>query len=236
MSALHDRLTSLLSARADRQTLRSLSPSKIISTTSLPLVDFSSNDYLSFAKSSLLRNKLLTSLNEEGGAGLYGPPSSRLLDGNTTSHLQVEERLARFFGGKSTAVGLLFNSGFDANVSLWTTLPAPNDYILYDELIHASTHDGMRASRTRVENRRSFKHNSVDDLERVLRQVKEEEGVKEGIKSVWITTETLFSMDGDLAPVKEMVERAEQILERGNGHWVIDEVGETRKSVIRRSF
>lgn len=214
MSNLSDRLTTSLTSRADRQILRSLTPIPISS----PLVDFSSNDYLSLSRSPLLRQKVLTTLNESTSK-IYGPPSSRLLDGNTTDHLQLEDELASFFRGEQ---GLLFNSGFDANVSVWTTLPAADDYIIYDELIHASTHDGMRASRVEKRNRRSFRHNDLHDLKRVIERVKREVG--ESKRSIWVTTESLFSMDGDLAPIKGMVDLVAQLLPNGNGHWIIDEV------------
>lgn len=220
MSALHKRLEASLKSRADRQILRSLVPSLSIAASPQPLIDFSSNDYLSFGSSDELRRKLLEELVHS--PHLYGPPSSRLLDGNTRLHLAVEADLARFFEGPS---GLLFNSGFDANVSLWTTLPAPDDYILYDELIHASTHDGMRSSRTRGTQRRPFSHNCLIDLKRAILGTLEDTEVTAGRRSVWITTETLFSMDGDLAPVKEMIDLVETLLPLGNGHWVIDEVG-----------
>ena len=217
MNALNGRLKEQLDSRAERQILRTLSP-----TNSIPLVDFSSNDYLSFSHSPLLKQKLLRSLlSAPAEDSPYGPPSSRLLDGNTFQHLQLETRLARFFCGET---GLLFNSGFDANVGIWSCLPDFNDIVLYDELIHASTHDGMRASRVPLSNRRSFQHNSVVDLERELRECSKEVGVKEGLRSVWVTTETLFSMDGDLAPLEEIVECVERCLPLGNGHLVVDEV------------
>lgn len=226
-------MTKSLSSRAERQILRSLStdlPTTSSSSTS-DLIDFSSNDYLSLSKSPLLRSKFLNSLKSlspttstkgtAAGIGPYGPPSSRLLDGNSSLHISLENQLINFFCSESA---LLFNSGFDANVSLFSSLPAPEDYIIFDELIHASTHDGMRASRVPKVNRRSFKHNDLKDMERLLKEVKKEEGVEEGKKDVWIAVETLYSMDGDLAPIAEMVKLVERILEKGNGHFVVDEV------------
>lgn len=222
MTALQSRLQESLRSRAERQILRSLDPATLVSASSSthPLVDFSSNDYLSLARSNVLRSRLLDALSSLPSP--YGPPSSRLLDGNSSIHLDLERQLQVFF--KSEAA-LLFNSGFDANVGLWTCLPSPNDYILYDALIHASTHDGMRSSRIPVWNRRSFKHNDVEDLRGTLHQLlAEDEGVRAGNKSVWIAVETLYSMDGDLSPLASIVEAVEQILHRGNGHFVVDEV------------
>lgn len=235
MSNLKERMTKSLSSRAERQILRSLSsdlPTSSTSTSSTEsasdLIDFSSNDYLSLSKSSLLRSKFISALQQLPTAstkaseiGPYGPPSSRLLDGNSPLHISLEHQLTSFFNASSS---LLFNSGFDANVSLFSTLPAPDDFIIYDELIHASTHDGMRASRVPSCNRRSFRHNDLVDLERVLRGVKAEKGVEEGKKDVWIAVESLYSMDGDLAPISEMVVLVERLLEKGNGHFVVDEV------------
>lgn len=201
MSALHTRLANSLESRKKRAILRTLTPS----LPAGPLVDFSSNDYLSLGTSPLLRKKLLASL-----ALLlspYGPPSSRLLDGNSPHHLALESQLATFFRADAA---LLFNSGFDANVGLWTCLPAPRDFVVYDALIHASTHDGMRASRVPATNRRSFKHNDVADLARVLAGIKREEGVATGVRSVWVAVETLYSMDGDLSPLKEIVQTVER--------------------------
>lgn len=198
--------------------LRALDPNPPPSST---LVDFSSNDYLSLSRSPILRKKLLDELNKPS-APLFGPPSSRLLDGNSTLHASLEHRLASFFCAPSA---LLFNSGFDANSGLWSCLPAPDDWIVFDELVHASIHDGMRASRVPKERRRAFKHNDVKALERLLRQiVEQDEGVRSGAKSVWVGVETLYSMDGDLVPLKEVAEVVERVLVAGNGHLVVDEV------------
>ncbi|GAA5948681.1 hypothetical protein JCM3775_000928, partial [Rhodotorula graminis] len=164
-SALDDRLKATLDSRKSRQMLRQLDPAPPASSN---LVDFSSNDYLSFARSPVLRRKLvdaLATVDDGTATPLYGPPSSRLLDGNTPLHASLERRLAAFFDAPAA---LVFNSGFDANVGLWTCLPAPDDWIVYDELVHASMHDGMRASRVPSERRRAFRHNRVESLERVL--------------------------------------------------------------------
>ncbi|GJN93692.1 hypothetical protein Rhopal_006749-T1 [Rhodotorula paludigena] len=201
--------------------LRALDPAPPASTA---LVDFSSNDYISFGQSPKLRRKLA----DEIGAPttpLYGPPSSRLLDGNSPLHASLEHRLAAFFHGPSA---LLFNSGFDANAGLWACLPGPDDWIVYDELVHASIHDGMRASRVPKERRRAFKHNSLDALESALQSIiEQDEGVRVGEKSVWIGVETLYSMDGDLAPLREMVELVERVLPAGTGHLIVDEAHST---------
>lgn len=219
MSALHARLSSSLQARETKRIKRTLSPSRHPQLVDPSLTDFSSNDYLSLATSPVLKQKLLTAL-----AALpspLGPSSSRLLDGNTPAHLALETHLAAFLAADA---GLLFNSGFDANSGLWACLPDRDDYIIYDALIHASTHDGMRASRVSPANRRPFAHNDVQDLERVLRECSEDAEVRSGNRSVWVAVETLYSMDGDLSPLTEMVTVVERVLERGNGHMVVDEV------------
>ncbi|KAL8277111.1 hypothetical protein RQP46_010439 [Phenoliferia psychrophenolica] len=223
MSSLNARLQASLSSRERKGIKRTLSPSRHPQLVSPTLIDFSSNDYLSLARSPLLRTKLLEKL-RTSSSSILGPSSSRLLDGNTPQHLALESDLALFL---SADAGLLFNSGFDANCGLWACLPAPEDFVVYDELIHASTHDGMRASRVPPGNRRSFRHNDVVDLERVLRECKTEQGVASGSRSVWIAVETLYSMDGDLSPLTEMVDVVEGVLDRGNGHMVVDEAHST---------
>ena len=225
-TALDQRITALLESRKSRQMLRSLEPAP---PRDVPLVDFSSNDYLSFGRSKRLKESYLKAL-----AALpspYGPPSSRLLDGNSSYHLALEAQLATFFRADA---GLLFNSGFDANVGLWSSLPDRNDWIVYDELIHASVHDGMRASRVDKARRRPFKHNDCTSLEHVLKEiVGQDADVADGKRSVWIGVETLYSMDGDLAPIEDFVRTAERLLPKGNGHMVVDEVSLARRCYIR---
>ena len=223
MAALRSRLSDALEAREKRQMLRSLDPPAGGSREE-DLVDFSSNDYLSLSRSKQLRTELLQAL-EDGSSSPYGPASSRLLDGNSASHRQLEARLSSFFRAES---GLLFNSGFDANVGLWSCLPAADDYILYDELVHASTHDGMRASRVPQPRRRPFKHSDIDSLRSILLNwVDTDKAIADGTRSVWIGVEALYSMDGDIAPLREIVLCVEHCLPKGNGHIVVDEAHST---------
>ncbi|KAK4049251.1 hypothetical protein OIO90_005540 [Microbotryomycetes sp. JL221] len=196
------------------------------------LVDFSSNDYLSFSQSNILKQNLLNDLEQlsfgskqDCDESPFGPPSSRLLDGNSKHHLNLEQQLTQFFRSES---GLLFNSGFDANVGVWSCLPSKQDWIVFDSLIHASVHDGMRASRVPKHQRISFQHNNVQDLERKLCEIKQaDQQVRQGKSAVWIGIETLYSMDGDLAPVKEMLQVVERSLPLGNGHMIVDEAHST---------
>ena len=120
------------------------------------------------------------------------------LDGDSPTHARTEARLAHHFGAPCA---LLFNSGFDANVSLFTTLPQPGDLVVYDALIHASVHDGMRASRATCV---PFAHNSTADLDHVLaRELAGARGAatRSGRLNVFLAIEGVYSMDGDHAPI-----------------------------------
>lgn len=153
--------------------------------------DFSSNDYLSIAQSSEGRAGLVERITAQRLA--LGSTGSRLLDGDSAQYTQLEARLARHFSGESA---LLFNSGYDANVSLLTTLPQPGDVVVYDALVHASMHDGMRASRASV--CRSFGHNDPRDLDRVL-------GSTALNGNVFLALESVYSMDGTVCCLEELV-------------------------------
>ncbi|KAK1717668.1 aminotransferase class I and II [Colletotrichum lupini] len=169
------------------------------------------------------------------GASLLGSGGSRLLDGNVSLAESLERDIAAFHRGPA---GLLFNSGFDANVGLFSCAPQPGDIIVYDELIHASVHDGMKLSR--AEKKIAFAHNTVDpaeaqqqwpqSLSEVLSRLTDgEEGrlVREGRKRIFIAVEGIYSMDGDVAPLKKVVECVERLLPRGNGLIIVDEAHST---------
>ena len=216
--ALHARIRALLDRRRVNGNLRTLDPPGYDPSG---LVDFSSNDYLSLSKSSQLHDSLISTLSTTTSSA-YGPASSRLLDGNSSEHLELEAQLADFFHGEA---GLLFNSGFDANAGLFACLPTAEDVVLCDSLIHASVHDGMRHSRCK--NRQAFRHNDVDDLKRLLRSTSQEESFHRGSRQVFVAVEALYSMDGDLAPLKEMLDAIDEVLPNGNGHLIVDEAHST---------
>ena len=150
------------------------------------LADFASNDYLSLARSPALRARFLHRLAAAPHA--LGSGGSRLLV-NGPAHAALEARLAAFFRAPAA---LLFNSGFDANVGFFAAVPQPADAVLFDEHIHASVHDGMRASRVLPPMRRPFAHNSVpalrDALERLLAECPD---LHTGARSVFLAVETL---------------------------------------------
>jgi 8-amino-7-oxononanoate synthase len=170
-----------LKQRSDNASLR-----KLISS-SLP-VDFCSNDYLGFARSAELRNAInveveaLQPINNGSGG-------SRLLSGNTAYTEETERYIANFHNAEA---GLIFNSGYDANVGLLSSLGQKGDTFICDELIHASLIDGARLTHA---NRYTFKHNDLTDLEAKLK-------VAKGI--IYVIVESVYSMDGDIAPLQHV--------------------------------
>ncbi|RDX46269.1 PLP-dependent transferase [Lentinus brumalis] len=214
--SLKDKLNAALASREQRLIRRRLPDP----TADDHLVDFSSNDYLSLSQSSDLRKRFLRKLNDS--PYVLGSGGSRLLV-NGHAHAALEARLAAFFRAPAA---LLFNSGFDANVGFFSSVPQPGDVLVYDEHIHASVHDGMRASR--VDARVSFRHNSVDSLRSTLDQlIATRPGLQTGECSAFVAVETLYSMDGTLAPLLQMVEMVESLLPLGNGYVVVDEAHST---------
>jgi 8-amino-7-oxononanoate synthase len=157
--------------------------------------DFSSNDYLGLAGSEELRQAAAAALARGVPVGAGG---SRLLRGNDAEHERLEAEAAQFFG---TEAALFMGGGFNANLAIFSTLPQHGDLVLYDALIHASTHDGMRQGRAET---RSFAHNDVEDCTRAIAEWK----AAGGQGQVWIAVEALYSMDGDIAPLSELSDLA----------------------------
>ncbi|APG46309.1 8-amino-7-oxononanoate synthase [Phaeobacter porticola] len=158
--------------------------------------DFASNDYLGLAGSDVLRAAAADALSRGVPVGAGG---SRLLRGNDAEHQLLEAEAAAFFG---TEAALFMGGGFNANQAIFSTLPQQGDLVLYDVLIHASTHDGMRLGRAET---RSFAHGDVEDASRVLKAWRAEGGTGQ----VWIAVEAVYSMDGDLAPLDALIALAD---------------------------
>ena len=188
--------------------------------------DFSSNDYLSLSSSPLLRARLLSALN--AAPSILGSGGSRLLVYNY-AHAALEARLARSFRAPAA---LLFNSGFDANAGFFACIPQPGDALLYDADIHASVHDGARASRVAPHLRRPFAHNDVRALRAALWELRAEcpaLGGSEGGEgsSVFVAVESVYSMDGTVAPLREMLGVMDEVFPARNAHLVVDEAHAT---------
>ncbi|KAF1998111.1 putative aminotransferase [Amniculicola lignicola CBS 123094] len=170
--------------------------------------DFCSNDILGLGSSAG------TIPDHAPGAG-----GSRLLDGNYSYLEMVENEVAQFHGAEA---GMIVGSGYEANGAIFLSIPRPGDAIVYDEFVHASTHDGIQHSSAMVS--KSFRHNDVLDFQSVLEAlVVEQPLIAQGKRSVLVAVESIYSMDGDLCPLREFVEVAKDIFPRGNCQFVVDE-------------
>lgn len=172
--------------------------------------DFSSNDYLALAGSP----RLAAAVNAAVQRGVpVGAGGSRLLRGNHPEHEALEREAAAFFGVEQV---IYFGSGYAANMALFSTLPQRGDLIVHDALVHASAHDGIRASRAQAV---AVAHNHVAAFEEAIATWRAEGGVG----YPWIAVESLYSMDGDRAPLAQLAELAD----RYDGFLVIDEAHAT---------
>ena len=154
--------------------------------------DFTSNDYLALAESAALRDAASAALARGVPLGAGG---SRLLRGNHPEHEALEEEAASFFGSETA---LYFPTGFAANAAIAATLPRKGDLIVYDALMHASFRSGLEPSRVMAI---EAPHNDVDAMDAIIKGWR-----ASGSKGrVWIAVETLYSMDGDRAPLADLV-------------------------------
>ncbi|HYA30286.1 MAG TPA: aminotransferase class I/II-fold pyridoxal phosphate-dependent enzyme, partial [Acidobacteriota bacterium] len=157
------------------------------------VINFSSNNYLGIANHPALAAGAKTAIDRYG----CGSGASRLISGNMTLHEKLEGKLAEF---KGTEAALVFNSGFQANTGILSTLAGEADVIFSDELNHASIIDGCRLSRAQTQ---VYGHVALDQLETQLKKAS-------SAARKLIVTESIFSMDGDEAPLVGIVELAEK--------------------------
>ena len=286
----HQRFDAILTQRLDRR--KSRSQLRALTTVPVEVADFSSNAYLSLSTNPTVQAAFLARLHQQAGvtataacststkdsaslpslspipraSPLLGSGGSRLLDGNSPLAERLERSIAAFHGASA---GLLFNSAMDANLGLFGCVPQPGDAIVYDELIHASVHDGMRLQLGRAGasngKRIPFAHNRIwstgstsapdgtentetpryfrtpgavsgsakPSLETVLQNLQSAgtEGghlFRSGERNIFIAVEGVYSMDGDVAPLADVVECVERTLgTKGNGYIIVDEAHST---------
>ncbi|WP_426090456.1 aminotransferase class I/II-fold pyridoxal phosphate-dependent enzyme [Flavobacterium sp. DSR3-2] len=153
-------------------------------------IDFASNDYLGLAKSEIIFNEtqeflINNKIIQNGATG------SRLLSGNHKLYQETEDLIAKFHHSETA---LIFNSGYDANIGFFGSVPQKGDLILYDELCHASIRDGIQLSNAKAY---KFDHNDFEDLEKLI--------LRNPNTIIYIVTESVFSMDGDCPNLEELV-------------------------------
>ncbi len=181
------------------------------------LLNFSSNDYLGFANHPALKEAAIKAVEKFGaGAG-----ASRLICGSLAPHHELEEALAHF---KATEAALTFSTGYATALGTICSLVGKNDVVILDKLVHASIVDAARLSGAKL---RIFAHNDCEDLDKKLKWASEIQGPKSKVQSrtprVLVITESVFSMDGDLAPLRDIVELKERY-----GAWLmVDEAHAT---------
>lgn len=172
--------------------------------------DFASNDYLGLADSPALRAAVADALQRGVPIGSGG---SRLLRGNHPEHAALEAEAAAFFERESA---LYFSSGYAANAAVLATLPQRGDLVLFDALVHASAHEGMRLGRAET---RQAAHNDVAAFAEAIAAWRGEGGAGR----VWIAVESLYSMDGDIAPLAAL----SALADRENAILLVDEAHAT---------
>jgi 8-amino-7-oxononanoate synthase len=228
-SALEERLQAALASRDARGIRRRLAgPSTVPAKVGGTLADFTSNDYLSLASSPTLRDAFLRKLSGAPPGAVLGARGSRLLIAGGP-HAALEARALTLLRAGAGGAALLFNSGFDANVALFGAVPQPGDVLLADELVHASVHDGARAGRAHwAPATHTFAHNDVAALAALCDRVKTRfAGLRAGTASAFVAVESVYSMDGTLAPLPEIVATLEDAFPAGNAHLIVDEAHAT---------
>ena len=189
-----------------QDTLKQLEEKGRLRALHLPAgIDLTSNDYLGLASSDTLRNAAIDFLQNDGDIGAGG---SRLLRGHTAAHEGLEDFAASYFASPKS---LYFATGFQANAAIFQALSGRHDTIIFDEFVHASAREGIQNSHAR---HIKAKHNDLTSFEDAL---------KKADGQIWIAVESVYSMDGDIAPLDELYSLAEQY----DAFLIIDEAHST---------
>lgn len=216
-AALNERLAAIREQGLYRELRRIDSPqSPRIEISGKTFLNFSSNDYLGLANEPAIKEATIKAVENFGaGAG-----ASRLICGSLAPHHELDEALAAF---KGAAAALSFSTGYAAAIGTIGALVGKDDVIVIDKLVHASIVDGARLSGAKL---RVFSHNDLSELEDILQWASSVQSPKSKAQNqsrVLIVTESVFSMDGDCAPLREIVE-----LKNKYGAWLmVDEAHAT---------
>lgn len=228
MKGFEDELSERLAQierQALRRNLRSIDSAQFtqIDVGGRTVLNFSSNDYLGLANHPALKAAAIEAIEKFGsGAG-----ASRLISGSLSPHHEIEEALADF---KGTEAALTFASGYAAAMGAICSLVGTADVVVIDKLVHACIVDAAKLSGAKL---RVFAHNDLNELEEILWWSQSRSGIAQHPSRTLIVTESIFSMDGDRAPLREIVE----LKEKYNAWLMVDEAhatglyGERRRGV-----
>jgi 8-amino-7-oxononanoate synthase len=211
-SEVKQRLDALREQNLFRELRRVDSPqSPRIKIGAKTFLNFSSNDYLGLANDSILKNAAIRAIEKFG----VGSGASRLICGSLAPFQELEEALAKF---KETEAALTFSTGYATALGTICALLGKDDVIILDKLVHACIVDGAKLSGAQI---RVFAHNDLNDLEDKLVWAKSQTANRKS--QILVVTESIFSMDGDAAPLREIVE-----LKNKYGAWLmVDEAHAT---------
>ncbi len=210
MTELTRKVNALLAERQQKSNLRKLDCARTVSPTIIlingkELINFASNDYLGLSHHPFLKERAIKAIEQYG----VGNPSSRFVSGNCELYDEIEYNLARL---KGTEAALIFPNGFQTNLTVLHALSKLNSFFFCDELSHSSVLLGAQLGNR---NFKRFAHNKLDHLKQLMD--------KERNNNKWIITESIFSMDGDLAPVDDLL----LLSKTNNAYFYLDEAHAT---------
>lgn len=211
--AFYRNLEQALDHRREEQSLFGLKPRWDES-----VADFTTCDFLSLSRSGRVREAFLAELECHPDFDL-GAAGSRIQYGNYNYLNEVEKEIAAFHGVETVYIT---QSGFAANVGVLSGVLLPGDAIVYDELVHASSHEGFHLSL--AEHKLPFRHNDPDALREVLARLKNTQAdFRSGTRSVLVCVESIYSMDGDICFLEEILQVVKEKFPLGNAQILVDE-------------
>ncbi|KAF3012562.1 hypothetical protein E8E14_001363 [Neopestalotiopsis sp. 37M] len=182
------------------------------------VIDFTTSDFLSLSRSGKIREATKAELERQGDY-LLSASGSRPQFGNYDYILEVEKEIAQFHNADTAWIT---HSGLLAVIGIIEAAMLPGDAIVYDEMMHASTHVGMKVCK--AEHRIPFRHNDPESLREVLIGLRDKyPAFRDGSQSILVIVESIYSMDGDICPLKECVDVVKELFPLGNAQLMIDE-------------